>query len=835
MKKTGWKHKAGGNLKPIPAGNKGLPKLPKEVRNKMGFMKDGGGVGYGQGLGYKGQYQNDELYDLFYDKAKANYDKFYTLAKKKGYSDREIDEWYENRNNEEEYSKGGGVGKINLFDVYQDPNGAVWTVTKLWSDGTIGIEEVETTEKKSVTEEELLSNYELKKMYSKGGGVALNESKLEKYVVYAKSTEEGEFQGLTLLKKSDVKKDGIDTEDGTYISKLKNGEEFFYVDKMSNGGEVGEDWYVITVSHSEPDKFGYIMSYDAAVMANSEADAKKRVVGKTILYGISDITFDKFIKSEKISNERREKNNWDEYLDFEGYKDDGFQILDRKLLSRQKLANKINLPYGLDITGNEKSKSQALEIAKDIKAELRSVKKDLKGRFGEDIDDEILDAVDEIKSEYEGKLKKIGWKFHEEYGDDGKMKDGGGVGLDDLDIDTAVADFIKLKRQGFNVSEIKNKFSGVGGLYEDMTSDNWKKIKLKASKEDEKEYSKGGGVEGVEKGKWYNIYDPGMDNWNEWEYIGHTEGYHTFREEAPGGGGATITLTDSELKDYLKDGLVKYAKGGGVGTEKVWEVVYYGEKHLKQRGSSKGNYKTWVVANSREDAIQKVKNDDDEFAELKTAKPTNLDVERYKYAKGGGVGKFKVGDRIVDVSYSNGHGEIIKVSDNDLYVVQFDRHNKGEYRNMNGWDMKKEKYAKGGGVDDYTKNLGMVKVKFANPKYDYETSVSGSLTEKDVRDYFVGKSFNVVSYPNELFEKVVDIEFSPKGTYAEGGMMDANEENREMVMNNNVQIMHHADELKKAVKDAKYIPAWVVAKVYEATTALSNVTHYLDGTTKTEG
>ena len=35
----------GGNLKPIPAGNKGLPKLPKEVRNRMGYMADGGGVG----------------------------------------------------------------------------------------------------------------------------------------------------------------------------------------------------------------------------------------------------------------------------------------------------------------------------------------------------------------------------------------------------------------------------------------------------------------------------------------------------------------------------------------------------------------------------------------------------------------------------------------------------------------------------------------------------------------------------------------------------------------------------------------------------------------------
>jgi len=31
-------------LKPVPKGNKGLKKLPKKVRNKMGFMKNGGKV-----------------------------------------------------------------------------------------------------------------------------------------------------------------------------------------------------------------------------------------------------------------------------------------------------------------------------------------------------------------------------------------------------------------------------------------------------------------------------------------------------------------------------------------------------------------------------------------------------------------------------------------------------------------------------------------------------------------------------------------------------------------------------------------------------------------------
>lgn len=34
--------KMGGSLKPVPAGKKGLAKLPKPVRNKMGYQKMGG-------------------------------------------------------------------------------------------------------------------------------------------------------------------------------------------------------------------------------------------------------------------------------------------------------------------------------------------------------------------------------------------------------------------------------------------------------------------------------------------------------------------------------------------------------------------------------------------------------------------------------------------------------------------------------------------------------------------------------------------------------------------------------------------------------------------------
>jgi hypothetical protein len=38
------KKAGGGSLKAVPAGNKGLSKLPTDVRNKMGYMKRGGSV-----------------------------------------------------------------------------------------------------------------------------------------------------------------------------------------------------------------------------------------------------------------------------------------------------------------------------------------------------------------------------------------------------------------------------------------------------------------------------------------------------------------------------------------------------------------------------------------------------------------------------------------------------------------------------------------------------------------------------------------------------------------------------------------------------------------------
>ncbi len=80
---------------------------------------------------------------------------------------------------------------------------------------------------------------------------------------------------------------------------------------------------------------------------------------------------------------------------------------------------------------------------------------------------------------------------------------------------------------------------------------------------------------------------------------------------------------------------------------------------------------------------------------------------------------------------------------------------------------------KGGVMDDYTKNLGLVEVVFKNPEYNYSTNVSGTTTEAEARKYFVSQSFNVGIYPKEKMAKVIDIKFFPKGTYEKGGNINS--------------------------------------------------------------
>lgn len=65
--------------------------------------------------------------------------------------------------------------------------------------------------------------------------------------------------------------------------------------------------------------------------------------------------------------------------------------------------------------------------------------------------------------------------------------------------------------------------------------------------------------------------------------------------------------------------------------------------------------------------------------------------------------------------------------------------------------------------------------------------------------------------------------------YADGGDIANFSDNQRMIMNQNVELEHHHEELEDILEDEVPVPAWVVAKMATATQSVSDITHYLDG------
>jgi len=66
--------------------------------------------------------------------------------------------------------------------------------------------------------------------------------------------------------------------------------------------------------------------------------------------------------------------------------------------------------------------------------------------------------------------------------------------------------------------------------------------------------------------------------------------------------------------------------------------------------------------------------------------------------------------------------------------------------------------------------------------------------------------------------------------YKSGG--ETHDENKRMLVNQSVELQHHADELSRALDNTEEVDAWVIAKAERAATDLSDITHYLDGKKK---
>lgn len=67
---------------------------------------------------------------------------------------------------------------------------------------------------------------------------------------------------------------------------------------------------------------------------------------------------------------------------------------------------------------------------------------------------------------------------------------------------------------------------------------------------------------------------------------------------------------------------------------------------------------------------------------------------------------------------------------------------------------------------------------------------------------------------------------------ADGGDLKDFSDNQLMIMNQNVELEHHHEELEHILENETPVPAWAVAKMATATESISNVTHYLDGQSK---
>ncbi len=53
-------------------------------------------------------------------------------------------------------------------------------------------------------------------------------------------------------------------------------------------------------------------------------------------------------------------------------------------------------------------------------------------------------------------------------------------------------------------------------------------------------------------------------------------------------------------------------------------------------------------------------------------------------------------------------------------------------------------------------NLVTANVIFKDSKYNYQTSVNGNLSDKELKKYFVGTAFNMGVYPIENFQTCIN-------------------------------------------------------------------------------
>jgi hypothetical protein len=159
-----------------------------------------------------------------------------------------------------------------------------------------------------------------------------------------------------------------------------------------------------------------------------------------------------------------------------------------------------------------------------------------------------------------------------------------------------------------------------------------------------------------------------------------------------------------------------------------------------------------------------------------------------------------------------------------------------------------EYYAKGGEVNEHeskfevddvvynkkTKTIGIVRME--DDKHgEVKTDADGNVDVDDLEHYnplkyaHQGKADVAPSTKKEIEERMLWKPFASK-KYGHGGTIA--EGNYHMILSQAKEVKHHVAELQDILKNQKDIDAWVVAKMENASSTLSDITHYLDGKTE---
>jgi hypothetical protein len=108
-------------------------------------------------------------------------------------------------------------------------------------------------------------------------------------------------------------------------------------------------------------------------------------------------------------------------------------------------------------------------------------------------------------------------------------------------------------------------------------------------------------------------------------------------------------------------------------------------------------------------------------------------------------------------------------------------------------------------------------------------SPSGEV-KKDDNYFYNQEDYN--SYVSRRDEVLEQTKLEQTNKMADGGKVtdkEVAESNVHMLQSNIKSIKHHAEELEQAIKDNTEVEGWVLAKADRAATAMSDITHYIDG------